>query len=292
MPDAVPADDGNPRRTRARRRRRLLAMPTRWPLGRSGVRQDEDRREAAPVRALPADAHGVDIGRSEATNTNALAVPSGESRLADTRKLRRCQISHDIRHELGTIMMLASVLDGAADVGSESRENVRLILGETRWLDQLQRAYEDVARDIESPLLAVPSEPIRLDLVAGEVVAAMKISTTTRIGFASVETLAYVDRLAVWRALRNVLDNAVRAAGANGLVEVRVNSRDGWATAQVDDDGPGLASAPAGRASLGLGIVQDLTAAWSGQLEIRTGIGGGCSVQLRMPLALQAGSDG
>ena len=40
-----------------------------------------------------------------------------------------------------------------------------------------------------------------------------------------------------------------------------------------------------GNYSLGLGIVQDLAAAWGGELEIRRGVLGGCCVQLRLPSA-------
>jgi signal transduction histidine kinase len=200
----------------------------------------------------------------------------------------RRQISHDIRHELSTIMLLASMLSSAADIGPESRDRARHILGETRWLDRLHRAYDESLSADEEPGLPVPA-PIRLDAFAAEVVETTRLSTFTRINFFAKEAWAHVDQLAFWRALRNLVGNAVRAAGSDGAVEVSVYHLAGWAVAQVDDDGPGFGAIPAGTASLGMGIVQDLAAAWGGELEIRRGVLGGCCVRLRLPAALPPG---
>jgi signal transduction histidine kinase len=210
---------------------------------------------------------------------------------ADQTGLRRRQIRHDIHHELGTIMMLASLLSCATDVGPESRQRARQIIGEARWLDQLHRAYEETVPDPDAPDVPATTEPIRLDLVGGEVVAAMKLCAATPITFACLETWAHADRLAAWRALRNVLGNAIRAAGTHGHVDVRIFAEDGWAVAQVDDDGPGFGSIPPGLGSLGLGIVQDLVTACGGELEISRRVLGGCGVRLRLPAAPPARPD-
>ncbi|OLE21848.1 MAG: hypothetical protein AUG44_26380 [Actinobacteria bacterium 13_1_20CM_3_71_11] len=82
-----------------------------------------------------------------------------------------------------------------------------------------------------------------------------------------------------------MIGNAVRAAGPQGTVDVRVSAETGWAVAQVDDDGPGFGEIPPGFGSLGLGIVQDMVAGWGGELEIRRGVLGGCCVRLRQPVA-------
>jgi signal transduction histidine kinase len=195
--------------------------------------------------------------------------------------LRR-QISHDIHHELSTIMLLASLLGAAPDVGPDSRERARQLLGEARWLHQLHRAYEESVVSTDTAVRS-SAEPVRLDLLAGEVVTAMQLSTLTRIGFVVQDAWARVDRLEFWRGLRNLVGNAVRAAGAGGRVEVRILTEAGWAVAEVDDNGPGFGAVAAGQASLGLGIVQDLASAWGGELEIRRGMLGGCCVRLRLP---------
>jgi signal transduction histidine kinase len=200
---------------------------------------------------------------------------------AEQARLRR-QISHDIYHELSTIMLLASLLGSATELDPGNRERARQILGETRWLHQLHRAYEESVSNARGRRPAV-AEPVRLDLLIDEVVGAMQLSTLTRIGFTATEAWARVDRLAFWRTLRNLVGNAVRAAGTDGRVEVRVTTVAGWVVTEVDDDGPGFGAVPAGTASLGLGIVQDLAAAWGGVLEITRGVLGGCCVRLRLP---------
>jgi signal transduction histidine kinase len=208
-------------------------------------------------------------------------------RAGDHAWLTRRRLSHDIRHELATIMLLASLMDSAQDVGADSRQRARQLLGEARWLDRLHRAYEETLTD-GGEQVGTAAEPIRLDLFAGEVVGAARLSTSTTIRFSADEAWAHADRLAFWRALRNMVGNAVRAAGPDGNVDVRIRTASGWATAEVDDDGPGFGAGPSGTASLGLGIVRDFAIAWGGYLEIRRGALGGCCVRLRMRAASPA----
>jgi signal transduction histidine kinase len=96
-----------------------------------------------------------------------------------------------------------------------------------------------------------------------------------------------MDALALWRALRNVLDNACRVAG--GRVDVKVVNEQGWIAIQVDDDGPGFGSGSTpktgGLASLGLGIVHDLVSGYGGSLEIRHCELGGARVRILLPTA-------
>jgi signal transduction histidine kinase len=198
--------------------------------------------------------------------------------------LRRRQIHHDIHHELGTIKLLSSLLSSAEDIGPESRERAHQILGETRWLHQLVQAFEESFAEPDEPPLA-PATPVRIDRYAAEVVRAVQMSTFTQVHLEARTTSAYVEALGFWRALRNIVDNAVRAAGPRGRVEVLVRPEAGWALMQVDDDGPGFGAAAPGAGSLGLGIVQDLAARAGGELEIRRGVLGGCCVMLRLPAA-------
>ena len=57
--------------------------------------------------------------------------------------LWRRRLRHDIRHELGTIIMLASAVVVADDIGAGSRERIEQLLGETRWLDHLLRRLDE-----------------------------------------------------------------------------------------------------------------------------------------------------
>src|SRR6266536_1603526 len=77
------------------------------------------------------------------------------------------------------------------------------------------------------------------------------------------------------RAVINLLDNAVRAAGPAGVVVAWVQPSRAGAVIQVDDSGPGLGNAPRGRASLGLGIVRECADAHRGSLVFGTSPLGG-----------------
>ncbi|WP_433464269.1 sensor histidine kinase [Spirillospora sp. CA-128828] len=197
--------------------------------------------------------------------------------------LWRRRLRHDIRHELGTIIMLASAVVVAEDVGDISRARIDQLLGETRWLDHLLRRLDE--DDDDTPL---PSpERIRVDDLTAEVVTGMRLAAPHEVCFSGGEAWAHMDPVALWRAVRNVLDNACRVA--EGRVDVRVEADQGWVVIQVDDDGPGFGAvrdaARPGLASLGLGIVHDLISGYGGSLEIRTCEMGGARVRMLLPAA-------
>ncbi len=247
----------------------------------------------APPR--PDNDDTVDMVRSSRTGGRAVArasMPSnGAGHLAEggpatgdslLRRLRQRKLSHDIRHELATIMLLASLLESAPDVGPDSRQRARQILGETRWLEQLQRAYDSTVSPYEEQVSS-NVELIPLHIFAAEVLRAVRLSTSTATSLTAEEAWVRAERLACWRVLRNMVDNAVRAAGPNGQVDVRVENQAGWVMIRVDDDGPGFGAVPPGSDSLGLDIVQEFAIAAAGHLEIGRSVLGGCRVGLGMP---------
>lgn len=193
--------------------------------------------------------------------------------------LWRRRIRHDIRHELGTIIMLASAVSVADDIGPVSRERIDALLGETRWLDHLLRRLDEDDRPDDTPC----PERVRVDELVGEIVDGLRLASIRRVGYSSAPAWAHIDPLALWRAVRNVLDNACRIA--HERVDVSVTSADGWTIVQVDDDGPGFGAGAAGLASLGLGIVHDLVSGYGGGLEIRRCGLGGARVRVLLPSA-------
>lgn len=211
--------------------------------------------------------------------------------------LWRRRLRHDIRHELGTIIMLASAVAVAEDVGDGSRARVEQILGETRWLDHLLRRLDEEDGPDKGDCRPLPGpERIRVDDLTAEVVTGMRLATRQEVCFTGVEAWAHMDPVALWRAVRNVLDNACRVAQRR--VNVRVEVDRGWVVIQVDDDGPGFGAVRethpggaadgrprGGLASLGLGIVHDLISGHGGGLEIRTCEMGGARVRMRLPAA-------
>ena len=196
------------------------------------------------------------------------------------------QVSHDIRHELGTIMLLGSVLLGSTDIGTQSRARVTQLLAEMRWLEQLLQIHENDASGTDPT--APARAPTRLDLVATDITRAVRLTTGARIRVDAHEIVVHADRLALWRAIRNVVDNAVAAAGPRGRVDLRIYTRRGQAIVEVDDDGPGFDPVATNTNSLGLEIVEQLLSAHGGRMAISRAPLGGCRV--RLILATDEGS--
>ncbi|HTT49928.1 MAG TPA: ATP-binding protein [Streptosporangiaceae bacterium] len=90
----------------------------------------------------------------------------------------------------------------------------------------------------------------------------------------------------LWRVLTNVVDNAARAAGPSGRVEVtvgRLAKPPPRAVIEVLDNGPGFGNGPAGAATLGLGVVTTLLESCGGSMEIRAPDAGGAQVRIVIP---------
>jgi signal transduction histidine kinase len=194
----------------------------------------------------------------------------------------RLQIAHDIRHELSTIMLLASTLMSSTDFGQQGRVRAQQLLGEARWLDELLNAYGATPTNAREGATD-PQCAVRLDELADDVVKAIALSCTVQISLKTQAVSARVERLAFWRALRNVICNAMEAAGPGGTLTVRVLSVSGAAIVEVDDDGPGFDPAGPTTGSHGLAIVEDFVASCGGRLEIGRSDLGGCRARLVLP---------
>src|SRR5690242_18726208 len=108
--------------------------------------------------------------RTVTTAGDALVLPAPP---AGDPELRRRRIRHDIRHELGTIIMLAHAVSVAEAVGPASRKRVEALLGETRWLDHLLRRLDE---DDDGPAADPPRpERVRVDELVGEIVAGVRL---------------------------------------------------------------------------------------------------------------------
>lgn len=90
-------------------------------------------------------------------------------------------------------------------------------------------------------------------------------------------------------AVMNVLDNATRAAGAKGCVDVRIVRRPEENWVEIADTGPGFARIQPGTGH-GMSIIDRALRGAQGRLEISSGPGPGTTVRLRLP-AQRAGGD-
>jgi signal transduction histidine kinase len=191
----------------------------------------------------------------------------------------RRQVAHDIRHELGTIMMLESALMTSKDLGQESRVRVLQLIAESHWLDELIRAYDAVPGGGGGDANGL----IRLDELVTDIVRPIQLSGAAEVSVDAEVVCLQLDRLSLWRAVRNVLCNALDAAGPHGRLAVHVSSVDGFAAIDFDDDGPGFERDDSTGASHGLSIVEEFVDSCGGRIEIGRSELGGCRVRLLLP---------
>lgn len=144
-------------------------------------------------------------------------------------------------------------------------------------------------------------EPVRLDLLAHEVVEALEPvaqeqGRTLACDAATPVSVRGAPQL-LKRVLLNLVDNAFRHTPAGAPVRVAVAARDGGAELVVEDGGPGLAPAElahafqrfargasgTGGAGLGLALCREIVVAHGGHIDLASEAGRGTRVVVRLP---------
>ncbi|QHC56486.1 sensor histidine kinase [Rathayibacter tanaceti] len=269
-------------------------------------------RALRPVERMRAEAEAV---TSSALDRRIEAPGSGDEidRLAQTlnRMLDRLQsgqerqrrfvsdASHELRSPVAALRQTAEValahpdrLDSVRLATTVAQESVRLG-GLIEGLLLLARA--DEAR------LVVTAAPVDLDDLALLEVRRLRDSgvLVDASGVSPVQVVA--DEALLSRALRNLVDNAVRHRVSRLALTCRSDGAE--AVLAVDDDGPGIPDAErervlerfvrldegrardAGGSGLGLAIVAGIAAAHGGRVIVGGSALGGARVEVRVPLA-------
>ncbi|HMJ90102.1 MAG TPA: HAMP domain-containing sensor histidine kinase [Candidatus Acidoferrum sp.] len=117
------------------------------------------------------------------------------------------------------------------------------------------------------------------------------------------ELIVSGDALALQRAVRNLVENALRHTPAGEKVVVRASPHDGEARVHVIDSGVGMApehlprllerfyridtarNRAHGGAGLGLSIVKAIAESHDGQVEVESVVGSGSTFTIRLPLS-------
>jgi len=114
------------------------------------------------------------------------------------------------------------------------------------------------------------------------------------------QTWVMGDRLLLEEAVSNLVDNALKYAGAQARITVSATRQGQTAVLTVEDDGPGVtpaelprlserfhrpAGSPPGGSGLALAIVREITQTHQGQMQLSLPEAGGFRVAVRLPLA-------
>jgi two-component system, OmpR family, sensor kinase len=257
---------------------RLAPTRTDTELGQTAQAFDEmlDELEGAETRAQQAEE------RTRAFLADAaheLRTPiAGVQAAAETLLHHDDQLDHDERQHLQALLVREAERAGA------------LIS------DLLTAARLDAGIDLD---LA----PVSLRTLAHtEIDRVRLLHPETAVTMSGPEVIARADAARVSSILRNVIDNAVRAAGPEGQVHLVVREHDQFAIAEIWDSGPGVPpsqreriferlvrldhgrAGDAGGSGLGLAIARGYARAHGGDLTCEDPRGSGAMFRLVLPL--------
>lgn len=203
----------------------------------------------------------------------------------------------DAAHEMRT--PLAVVLASSSHALSRARSSEEYV----RSLSEIRAAAERASTGVNEMLDMVRLESgqvlprlaaLRLDLLAEEVAAAVRLEECEVVADPTDPVVVDADMALLRQALENVVRNAARRATTVEL-RSRVDGRDG--VIEVSDNGPGFDAAVIdkvferyqrgdrrGEAGIGLAIVKAIVTAHGGTVAAANQAEGGAMVSLRIPL--------
>lgn len=240
---------------------------------RAEVEQITENRLDRRVPQPPVD---DEVGRLARTMNDML------DRLDRSRRRERDFVA-DASHELLSPLTVSRTLLEVGPADHQGWESlVPELLEENASMESIVRDLLFLAREESAERPAVL--PFDLDDVVLEEAARLRPLAPVRIDTSRVSAgPALGDREELRRAVRNLLENAVRHAA--GVVEVGVRTEGSWVTVDVEDDGPGVpdevgdlvferfyrgdgSHARSGGAGLGLAIARTVAVRNGGRLDL------------------------
>ena len=261
----------------------------------------------------------VDPGRTFHLNVNRLWKNAALVRLVDrsdsvsAEKMRVdfvANASHELRTPLSTVIGYAETLAEDDNIPPETRARFgQTIRDEARRMLQLIEDLMSLSR-IEADRFVVPTESVDLaDIIAAATANASHLRDSAgcelRVDLPQELPAVRGDRGQLIQLLDNLIGNAVRygcnAPGA--VIEISARRDADWVALSVHDHGQGIArehlprlterfyradaarSRESGGTGLGLAIVKHIVERHRGLVEIRSEVGVGTTVSVRLPAA-------
>lgn len=206
------------------------------------------------------------------------------------------EVAHEVRNPLAVVRMLWHSAIRGLPAGEDQARDLQLI--ETK-LGQMNAILDRILN------LARSADPEMKELDAGEVVQEVALLTRTKMALVRIRPILKVPRIgaAKVRGDRSLLEQALLNLVLNGMeampeggelrLEVRIES-DGVVLA-VQDQGPGMAREVAARlfepfltrkpggTGLGLALVRRTVEAHGGSVRVRSKVGQGTRIEIRLP---------
>ncbi|HEX6741986.1 MAG TPA: ATP-binding protein [Sphingomicrobium sp.] len=266
------------------------------------------------------DVTGIaELGRSwrlsvrQLTETSALVRMIDRSDAVSAEKMRVdfvANASHELRTPLSTIVGYAETLSDESDLTPDVRTRFgATIRDEARRMLRIIEDLMSLSR-IEADRFLAPDDSVSIADVAATAMANVTNGRRSRCKLVVrlPEHLPPVrgDRAQLVQVLDNILSNAVRYGcdGPDSRVELSASRSGRWIAVTISDHGAGIPrehlprvterfyrvdaarSRESGGTGLGLAIVKHIVERHRGTLDIRSIVGEGTSVTVRLPVAL------
>ena len=178
------------------------------------------------------------------------------------------RLRHDLRQSIGAVNALVAALAQTPTQRAAALERLRQVQREVEWMRALLQG--------EEPGGEAPASPVA-DVCEAAYAAWAAVGATTSCRLAlTLASRCHVraEPALLRRAARNLIENAVRAAGAGGHVRVDILRTTVEVGIRVTDDGPGFGRVPS-QSGLGLVGVSTLARRAKGRLVIDGSPAGG-----------------
>jgi signal transduction histidine kinase len=261
----------------------------------------------APESGIPATAWL--LGAALAVTTAALVAgmlalrrsADRSARLAEDRQTFLDHVAHELRTPAAAVQALTEELASghvAKDREAAYREH---LLRESRRLSALVEDTLDLTR-LDAGRLAFKMEPADLRDVVRRAVEESDGAGRVTATLPEAPVVRAVDEATLRRAVRNLVENAIRHGGGDAPVRVTLEAENGAASIAVADEGRGIAKEHLPRlferfyrvpspthetkgVGLGLALCREVARAHGGDVTVASQVGKGSTFTLRIPLA-------
>jgi signal transduction histidine kinase len=197
----------------------------------------------------------------------------------DLRTLR--ELCHDLTVPATAIKLLTQVAVAESDPGPAMLARLRQISDEASRIADICSYFLDQPGQTGAP--PADERPAELHILAAETADSMRWRYSGVITVTAEPVIVSAHPVVVVRILSNLLDNACRAAGPGGRVQVTVRRDGEQGRLVIADTGPGFGQAESGKASLGLSIVAAMVRRGGGSLRMGASDLGGIAVTVGLP---------
>ena len=197
----------------------------------------------------------------------------------DLRTMR--ELCHDLAVPATAIRLLTHVAAAESDPGPAMLARLRQISDEATRIADICSYFLDQPADAGAP--PADDGPADLHILAAETADSMRWRYSGAVTVSADPITVAAHPVVVVRILTNLLDNACRAAGPGGRVQVTVRRDGDQAKLVIADSGPGFGQAESGKASLGLSIVAAMVRRVGGSLRMGASDLGGIAVTVTLP---------